>query len=251
MATLVDFGAMLNQRPMLGLAVAWPGAGVLERVGGDWDWIWIDGQHGELDYRDIVDLVRAGNLLGKPVVVRVPSHEAGGIGRALDIGIDAIMVPTIDSAEQASRVVQAAKFPPLGNRSYGGRRTYDRLGPGYAHGIQPLLVCQIETPEGLANVDEIAAVPGVDALFFGADDLALRWNLRMDQPRPAGRFDEAWAATAQACRKHGRIAGGVFASPETLAEAAGKGYRLIAAASVGALLMGASAARAQEMRKLV
>jgi 4-hydroxy-2-oxoheptanedioate aldolase len=139
------------------------------------------------------------------------------------------MVPMVDNAEQARRIVQAAKFPPLGARSYGGRRPVDRLGRGYANRDQPqpLLICQIETPEGLKNVDEIAAVDGVDVVFFGADDMALRAGMPMDQPRPPGIFDEAQRQVAEAAKRHGRFAGGVFRAPTALQFAIGLGHRLI------------------------
>lgn len=227
------FQASLAAGPQLGLCIMYPAPGIIERIGLDWDWLWIDGQHGELGYGDVLAAVRAGDLVGRPSIVRVPGHEAGAIGKVLDTAATGVMVPMVDNAEQAKRIVSAAKFPPLGSRSYGGRRPVDRMGRGYANRgeAQPLLVCQIETPEGLANADAIAAVEGVDVLFFGPDDMALRQGMPMDAPRPEGCFDDAHSQVAHAARSHGKHAGGVFRTPATLRFAVEIGYRLIVAAA--------------------
>ena len=126
----------------------YPSPGALERIGGDWDWIWIDGQHGELGYQDALSLVRACDLIGRPAVVRVPGHEAGPIGKALDMGAAAVIVPCVDTPEQATIAVDAAKFPPLGKRSYGSRRNIDFQGRSYSDTANDdtLLIIQIESP---------------------------------------------------------------------------------------------------------
>lgn len=235
----------------LGLGIMYPGSGVIERIGPDWDWIWIDGQHGELGYNDVLAAVRACNLVRRPAVVRVPGHDAGQIGLALDTAAEAVMVPMIDDAEQARQAVKAAKFPPLGDRSYGARRPIDLRGRAYSNPDQdpPLLVCQIETPTALANVAEIAAVDGVDVLFFGPDDISLRHGLAMDQPRPQGYFDEALRLVAASAKACGKIAGGVFPTPEALAVAVELDYRLAVGSADVALLAAGSSAKAQSMRQ--
>ena len=70
------FAELLAEGPQIGLSHMYPAPGIIERIGPDWDWIWIDAQHGELDYSDVLGSVRACNLIGKPAVVRVPGHEA-------------------------------------------------------------------------------------------------------------------------------------------------------------------------------
>jgi len=210
----------------------YPAPGIVERIGPDWDWLWIDGQHGELGYDDVLAVVRASDSVHRPAVVRVPGHDPGQIGKALDTAAAGVMVPMVNTPAEARKVVQAAKFPPLGARSYGGRRPIDLWGRGYANPVQPepLLVCQIETPEGLRNADQIATVDGVDVLFFGPDDMALRAGLPMDQPRPEGVFDEAFHVVANAARRGGKFAGGVFRAPAALAAAVQQGYHLIVSA---------------------
>jgi len=246
-----ELRASLCSGPQLGLCYMYPAPGVIERIAPDWDWVWVDGQHGELGYADVLAAVRACNLSLRPAIVRVPGHDAGAIGKALDTLADGLMVPMVDTADQARAIVQAAKFPPLGSRSFGGRRPIDRLGRSYAHADieQPLLICQIETPMGLQNVDEIAAVEGVDALFFGPDDMRLRAGLPMDQPLPVGYFDEALHTVIQAAQKHRKFAGGVFGAPQSLVQAVELGYRLIVATGDVMLLSQGSTNKATEMRE--
>ena len=243
-------GQALADGVQLGLGVMYPSSGVIERIGPDWDWIWVDGQHGEFGYNDVLAAVRACNLVRRPAVMRVPGHDAGMIGLALDTAADAVMVPMVDDAAQARQAVKAAKFPPLGDRSYGGRRPIDFHGRAYSNPDhdQPLLICQIETPTAVENVAAIAAVDGVDVLFFGPDDIAMRRGMAMDEPRPEGCFDDALRQVADSARACGKVAGGVFPTPEALTQAVAMGYRLaVATADVPLLAMGSSA-KAQVMR---
>lgn len=246
--TLVE---SLRTAPQIGICISYPAPGIIERIGSDWDWLWIDGQHGELDYTDMLNAVRVAELVGRPAVVRVPGHDPGAIGLALDMSPDGIMVPLVDAEDQARAIVRAAKFSPLGSRSYGGRRPIDLHGRGYSHADQPqpLLVCQIESPEGLEHVEAIAAVPGVDVLFLGPDDLALRAGLAMDQPRPPGCFDEAFRKVAQAAISHGKLAGSVFATPEALTYGLSLGYRMIVVGGDMTFLTAGSEDKAQAIRK--
>ena len=241
----------LRQGVQMGLCIMYPASGIIERIGADWDWIWIDGQHGELGYNDILAAVRACNLIRRPAVVRVPGHDPGTIGVALDTGADAVMVPTVDDVEQARRVVQAAKFPPLGNRSYGARRPIDLHGRAYSNADheQPLVLCQIETPTGLENVESTAAVDGVDVLFFGPDDISMRQGLPMHEPRPEGHFDDALKRVADAARACGKIAGGVFPNPKAIQQAAAMGFRLAVAGADVIFLAEGSSTKADLMRK--
>jgi len=241
----------LRQGLQMGLCIMYPASGIIERIGPDWDWLWIDGQHGELAYADILAAVRACNLIQRPAVVRVPGHDPGAIGLALDTGADAVMVPMVDDVDQAHHVVNAAKFPPLGNRSYGARRPIDLHGRAYANADheQPLLVCQIETLTGLKNVEAIAAVDGVDVLFFGPDDISMRQGMPMDEPRPEGHFDDALQKVADAAQACDKIAGGVFPNPKAMQQAAAMGFRLAVAGADVLFLADGSSAKADLMRK--
>ncbi len=226
---LRSFKDALENRPQLGFCSMYPAPGIIERIGHDWDWCWIDTQHGEWAADEAIQAVRACNLAGIFSQVRVQGHDPGLIGKILDTGCSAIMIPMVESAEQAEAVVQAARFAPLGKRSYGGRRPIDLYGRSYSHSEnpQPLVVCQIESPEAVECADEIAGTEGVDAIFFGADDMSVAEGMPMDKPRPPGCFKTEKKAVTDAARRHGKIAGGVFGSPEAAGRAVESGFRQI------------------------
>ena len=240
-------------KPLLGLSVMYPSPGAVERIGSDWDWIWIDGQHGEMGHEQTLALVRACDLIDRPAVVRVPGHEFGPIGKALDMGAAAVIVPCVDTAEQAKAVVDAAKFPPLGKRSYGGRRPIDFLGRGYSDtaNSDTLLIAQIESPQAIENADAIAAIEGVDALFLGPDDLMLRRGYAMTETKSKQTLGEDMEAVMAACRKHGKAAVSVGVGEEMLRLCLSMGFTMIVSGSDVGFLAGGSKQAAGEARKVV
>jgi 4-hydroxy-2-oxoheptanedioate aldolase len=138
----------------------------LELAGGcGAEWIGIDVQHGDLDSADVAPLARVSPV---PVLVRLASHDEAQLGRVLDTGVDGVIVPAVESADQARQLVQAACFPPRGRRSKGLARV-SLLG----RRDQPLLLPMVETRAGLDALDDILGVDGVDGTFIGPYDLSL------------------------------------------------------------------------------
>ncbi len=138
------------------------------------DWLLLDMEHGELTEAHLAENLRA--IAGQDVtaVVRVPTHEAGLIGRVLDRGAHAIMAPHVESVAQARDIVRAMTYPPSGDRGYSRTvRTYKYGLMDPANTPRPLLMAQIESLAGLEQVESIAQVPGVDVLFVGPADLKL------------------------------------------------------------------------------
>lgn len=245
--------ALQKNVPQIGLNIMYPSPGVVERIGPDWDWIWLDGQHGEIGQSEMLQLVRACDLAGRPALVRVPGHEAGPIGRALDMGAAGVIVPCVDTPEQAQTLVDAAKFPPLGKRSYGGRRPIDFHGRTYSHTANDdtMLVIQIETPEAIDNVDAIAALRGVDALFLGPDDILLRRGVAMDVPRTKEMLEADMTAMLDACRRHDKFAVTVGVGPAMFTLCLQKGFHLIVAGGDVPFLANGSKQAVAEARALV
>lgn len=249
-----SFQAALDRGvPQFGLCVMYPCAGAIERIAPDWDWVWLDGQHGQIGYSEMLQLVRACDLADRPALVRVPGHEAGPIGLALDMGAAGVIVPCVDTVEQAEKLVRAAKFPPLGERSYGGRRPVDLNGRTYSNTAngETMLVVQIETPTAINNVDEIAAISGVDALFFGPDDLLLRRGFAMDAPRSREMLEADMAAVVAACRKHGKYAATVGAGPVMLPLCLDMRFHLVVGGGDAGFLANASKQASAEARALL
>jgi 4-hydroxy-2-oxoheptanedioate aldolase len=150
----------------------------LARVG--YDYLCIDQQHGLLGYdglRNALLATDAGSHLGpKQTVglVRAAANDLTWIGQALDAGASGIIVPLVNTAADAAKAVRNIRYAPFGDRSYGPMRAMLRIGPVPAEVNEAVVVIvMIETSEGLANVEQIAATPGIDALYIGPSDLAL------------------------------------------------------------------------------
>jgi 4-hydroxy-2-oxoheptanedioate aldolase len=239
--------------PQLGLSVMYPSPGAVERIAPDWDWIWLDGQHGEIGYGEMLALVRACDLVQRPAFVRVPGHEAGPVGLSLDMGATGVIVPCVDTPEQAQMLIDAAKFPPLGKRSYGGRRPIDFHGRTYSNtaNTDTLLVIQIETPLAIKNAEAIAAMPGVDALFLGPDDILLRRGVAMDVPRTRELLEPDMQAVVSACRKHNKFAVTVGVSPVMLGLCIELGYHMIVSGSDVPFLVNGSKQALTQAREAV
>jgi 4-hydroxy-2-oxoheptanedioate aldolase len=181
------------------------------------DWICYDLQHGLMDYGDLTRLLPA--LCGLPVtpLVRVASNQPDQIGKVLDAGAEGVIVPMVNTQEDARRAVAACYYPPLGQRSCGPMRPALVEGFGYLGEANGQVACilMIETEEGLRNVEAIASVDGVDALFVGPMDLCYGLGLPPgDFANP--RFAEAIQTVLAACRKHG-LAAGMFGYSPVLA----------------------------------
>lgn len=183
----------------------------LARVG--YDYVCLDQQHGLLGYDGLLRglmAVDAGSRLG-PVetvgIVRVAANDLTWIGHALDAGAAAVIVPLVDSADDARLAVQNSKYPPLGRQSYGPMRAQLRVDMQASNADVPLLV-MIETAGGLANVEEIVAVDGVDGLYVGPSDLSLALGAAFPgDPAVGEALDAALERIKAAARTVGKAVG--------------------------------------------
>ncbi|MBI2994483.1 MAG: hypothetical protein HYY48_09970 [Gammaproteobacteria bacterium] len=138
------------------------------------DFVIIDMEHSALDFSHLETLIAAGQSAGLPILVRPCGEDPGLIGRILDIGANGIMAPRVETPERARAIVEQSRFPPAGNRGFSPLTRYDALQrPLQALNDSVYLVLQIEGRGAIERAGEIAAVPGVDALFVGPYDLAL------------------------------------------------------------------------------
>lgn len=145
----------------------------LARLG--WDYVCVDGQHGLVEYSGILRALTAIDAGGGSVgLVRVGANDPFLIGQALDAGAAGVIVPLVNSADDAARALASALYPPLGVRSYGPMRSALRVGPKPEE-ANPAIAClaMIETPEGLENVEAICAVPGLSGVYVGPSDLSI------------------------------------------------------------------------------
>jgi 2-keto-3-deoxy-L-rhamnonate aldolase RhmA len=197
-----------------------------------WDFVWIDGQHGQLAYDSICQAVIAAENAGVATMVRAPGHEYGILGPLADLAPDAIMLPMVNSADEACNAMRALAFPPHGQRSFGGRRIVDMHGMTYHLDTELMVLAQIETPEAVSNVDDIIATPGIQCLFVGAADLRIRMGIPIATTvSQSPELQEALKTAAQAAKNAGKFAGCVAPDDETLEIALEMGYSVIALGS--------------------
>ena len=137
------------------------------------DFLWIEMQHSPLTYRDVARMIFACRGSAGMPFIRVPDATESDIQKATDIGALGIIVPTVDTVEKAEAAVRWTKYPPFGRRSQGGGQYRELWGSDYRQTANDniMVVIMIETPEGVANAQKIAAVPGIDVIFAASTDL--------------------------------------------------------------------------------
>lgn len=140
-----------------------------------WPAIVLDQQHGAGGPAELLACLTAAKAAGTPALVRVAALDTGLIGRALDAGAQGVVVPMIDTPEQAAELVRAVKYPPRGGRSFGPYRAKQLVEGGYFEGANDWTIAcgQIETRSAVENIDAICAVPGFDMIYLGPNDLAI------------------------------------------------------------------------------
>jgi 4-hydroxy-2-oxoheptanedioate aldolase len=139
------------------------------------DWLCIDLQHGLIAEETMRLMVQAAAIRSTPVLVRVPWNEPGSIMRALDAGAEGVIVPMVNTSEEAKLAVSASRYPPLGIRSWGPLRS-GMAESGFTASIgneRTLCIVMIETVVAFDNLEQILDVPGVDGVLVGPNDLAI------------------------------------------------------------------------------
>jgi 4-hydroxy-2-oxoheptanedioate aldolase len=178
------------------------------------DYIMFDLEHGPYNLETVDDVFKVGRARGLGCFVRVPELAKGYVSRCLDAGATGVMVPMLESVQQARSLVAWAKYAPLGERGFGGiggHTDFLSIGgdatPGFMARANEdtLTIAQIETARAIQDIDAIAAVPGLDALLIGPNDLAISIGHPGDLMGEA--LDQAIAKVAEAARKHGKIFG--------------------------------------------
>lgn len=190
----------------------------------------VDMQHGLMDFGEAVSLVQIALAQGKPPIVRVPLEGWGIAGRFLDVGAQGIIMPMVNTPEDARRLVAATKYPPVGSRSWGSyaATTISGMSPSdylqKANGIV-MAFAMVETRQALDAVDEICSTPGLDGVFVGPSDLSISLSNGKSNDTQLDETQEAIAAIAAAAKRV-KIVSGIYCASMALARKyAGLGYR--------------------------
>lgn len=217
-------------------------AETLARTG--FDWLCFDLQHGLMAYSDLLRLIPAISGTNATPLVRVSQNDSAEIGRALDAGAHGVIVPMVNTADEAARAVAACRYPPQGIRSCGPMRGVMVSGVDYLRVANAEIACivMIETREGLENVEAIAATPGVDAIFVGPMDLCFGLGLTPGD-FGADAFKDAIARIRAACTANDRAVGLFGYTPELAGQAIEDGFDFVSVGTdIGFFRQGVTAA---------
>ena len=195
--------AIAEKRTIRGLHQTFPAPGIIELLAiHGIDYVYLDGEHGAFEVRDIETACIAAERHGVTPIARIPDPSPATVSRFLDRGVKGIVVPHVDSVDDAKAVIDAAYFGPAGNRSFGGSRPKFQAGIAdmvehYAQSNADVCVSiMIETRGALAAAGEIAALPGIDYMSFGPNDLAQSLGYPGQSGHPAVK-----AAVAEATQR--------------------------------------------------
>lgn len=193
-----------------------------------WDWLLVDVQHSLIGHENMVRCLQAITGRGPLPIVRVAWNEPVPIMRVLDAGAMGIVVPMVNSAEEAKRAVGASKYAPVGFRSSGGSRIAPYVGDYFTWANNEILVVvMLETTQAVERAEEIMAVPGVDACLIGPADLAASLGFH---PRDIARHpehEEAVQKVLAAGKKVGTPVGYVCPNAEVVDKRAGQGFQFL------------------------
>jgi 4-hydroxy-2-oxoheptanedioate aldolase len=202
------------------------------------DWLCIDLQHGLIGDEHMRVMVQAAAIRATPVLVRVPWNEPASIMRALDAGADGVIVPMVNSTEEAERAVSACRYPPLGYRSWGPlRSSMNQPGFNPSRGNeQTVCLVMIETEQAVSNLDAILDVAGVDGVIVGPHDLAISHTGTNEGAGTSPKDIEMIDLIVDGCRRRGLVAGISCADGDDARRWERAGFTLLALPSDGVMI---------------
>jgi len=195
------------------------------------DYVCVDLQHGVNDYAQAVPMIAVIDLVGATPIVRVPWNEPGIIGKVLDAGAHGVVVPMVNTREQAEAVVRSARYAPEGSRSWGPVIAGMRHENNKAWAAENIVtIPMIETVEALSNLDDVLSVPGIDAIYVGPADLSVSLGLPPGNNDGNAVFDDALAKIVAACQRHG-VVPGIHATGALTGRRLEQGFRMVTVTS--------------------
>jgi len=215
------------------------------------DWLVLETEHSAVDIEGVERMLMAISGTSATPIVRVSRVDPLEIGRALDVGAMGVVVPMVRTASDVRTIVSATRYPPVGTRGFGPLRA-SRYGQDYHDYLNRandniLVAIIVETREAIENLDEIAAVPGLDVMFLGLYDLCLSYGLNPNEmPFPAidARIDQV----LEAGKRHGVAVGTGVGSPEELRKRREQGFRFLSYGTDYFLLSAAARAGIEAFR---
>ncbi len=225
--------ALLNRQITVGswIQIGHPAvAEILSEVG--FEWIAIDCEHADIDIRGFTEVIRGLHGRGPIALARVRENDTLAIRQVLDAGAGGVIVPLVDTAEEARKAVISAKYPPEGLRGFAFCRAnnwgqdFDEYCQQANDGVA--VIAMVETRQAVDNIDEILAVEGLDGVFVGPYDMSGSYGVTGQTSHPLVR--DACSRVVEACRQHQKAAGIHLVNPsgETVSQAVSDGFTFLA-----------------------
>lgn len=224
---------MLAGEPAFGFQASYGSPIIVEAMAGSGiDWVLLDTQHGSWGPDSILPGLIAARAGGAIPMARVTRNFFPMIGRLLDEGVLGIIIPQVDTPEQAKSAADACRLPPVGNRSWGWGRALN-YGADYPDWIdeEVFVAVQIESKDAIENAEAILATPGVDGFWMGPADLQLSYGHHPFSPGGLEELARAKEVALQAARDTGKIPGYAGNSPAQAKELAAEGFQFLTSGS--------------------
>ncbi|MDX1283727.1 MAG: aldolase/citrate lyase family protein [Draconibacterium sp.] len=215
----------------------------------------VDNEHGTYSFETISDIIAAARGAGIAVVVRIPEITRANILKPLDAGASGLLVPMVNTAEEALEVINHAKYPPEGNRGAALRRPHSLYGKVKAGEYleqannDTFIAVQAETSTSVENIEEIVSVDGVDCVFVGPFDLSISLGIPGQTNHP--KEVEAIEKVVEACKKHNKVSGTLMFDKEALKGWIDKGMRFALYSSDISMIADAASDAINELKSKV
>lgn len=232
---------VLQRELMFGVAAQMGSSLTVEMIGAaGFDWTWIDYEHGAGDDSQLLTQIQVASLGNAPPIVRIAWNEAPRFKRVLDLGASGIMVPYVNTKDEAILAAKSMRYQPEGIRGVAQSPRACGFGRDFEDYFSKanenlLTVVQIETAEAIRNAEEIAAVPGIDVLFVGPFDLSVNMEITKKFDHPS--FVTALKTVSDACKQYGKVAGILTPGPDYLTPWIEMGYTFFVVGSDSGCVM--------------
>ena len=230
----------LAGEPLLGTFLS-TGSAVAAEIAGrsGLDWCLIDMEHGMGSWEMLLYQLMAVEGAGSSPIVRLPGLDIVYFKKALDMGAHGVMIPNVNTVEEAERAVSFSRFPPLGSRGVASMNRGAHFGRIFDEKLKSahqdtVVIVQIESPEGVENVDRIAAIEGIDVLFVGPLDLSV--NLGKPKNFETEEFRTACRKVKDAARQHAKASGILLLSVEEVRPTIADGFTFVGVGTDGGFL---------------
>lgn len=238
----IVFGMMLSE-------VATPNTVRIMDAAG-YEFMIVDCEHGYFDFSQLANLASVGNGLNMTMLVRIPAIAKEFVAKCLDMSMDGVLVPMVNTAEDAKKIVQLVKYPPMGTRGISTTRAHTNYAPPaldeYIKNAnqRTIIMVQIESRQAVENVDEIAAVDGIDALMVGPNDMAVDFGTpgKLETPE----MEAAIFKVIEASKKAGKPCGIIDSHVPFLRKWRDRGMNIFSCGSEVGMIMSSAKSNYEE-----